>query len=319
MEISVIIPVYNADAFVGRAVESARNQPEVTEVVLVEDGSPDQSYEVCRDLAQKYPEVELHTHPNRENRGPGATRNRAIRMSSNDYVAFLDADDFYLSERFAQTAAVFDQYPDADGVYEAVGTRFENQEVKEGWVRGDGLTTITERIDPSNLFYKQQVVGGVGYPHLNGITLRKKVFEEGGYFNEDLHLGQDIELFIRLSICCKLYPGKIESPVAMRRVHKNNRISKKKNGKKKFSKKMKMIYSPMKWAKKSGYDREAHELKKKALEICRQVIIYKKPDPRWFMSPILQHVILIFKVPEMVTEVKFYKSVIKSLDRGRIL
>ena len=52
-EVSVVIPVYNAAAFVTQAVESALAQPEVREVVLVEDCSPDDSLAVCRQLAEK--------------------------------------------------------------------------------------------------------------------------------------------------------------------------------------------------------------------------------------------------------------------------
>ena len=63
MNISVIIPVYNAAKFVEEAVESALAQPETSEVILVEDGSPDNSFEVCRALTEKYPKVTLMQHP----------------------------------------------------------------------------------------------------------------------------------------------------------------------------------------------------------------------------------------------------------------
>lgn len=316
MRVSVVIPVYNAEDFVAEAVESAVDLPEVAEVVLVEDGSPDRSYEVCRDLARQHPKVELYTHPNRANRGPGATRNRAIRESSHDYIAFLDADDFYCTNRFDQTASVFERYPDADGVYEAVGTKFESQEEREEWVRGDKLTTIREKIDPKKLFYKQQVGGYVGYPHLNGITIRKKIIEKSGEFRENLKLHQDIEFFIRLSICSSLYPGNITSPVAMRRVHEGNRISKKRKGITKFEDKLKMRKHLVKWAEKSGYEGEKIILEKKVMELCRKVIMYKKPDPRWVLSPLLQHALAAYKIHSLLIRPFFYKSILKSITRN---
>jgi glycosyltransferase involved in cell wall biosynthesis len=63
MKISTIIPVYNDGKHVERAVESALKQPEVFEVVLVEDGSTDNSLEICRMLSRKHEKVVLCTHP----------------------------------------------------------------------------------------------------------------------------------------------------------------------------------------------------------------------------------------------------------------
>ena len=57
--ISVIIPVYNAAPFVGKAVESALIQPEVGEVLLIEDGSKDNSLEICKRLAEEYDKVKV--------------------------------------------------------------------------------------------------------------------------------------------------------------------------------------------------------------------------------------------------------------------
>ncbi|MCS3956552.1 glycosyltransferase involved in cell wall biosynthesis [Salinibacter ruber] len=316
MRVSVVVPVYNAEDFVADAVESAVELPEVAEVVLVEDGSPDRSYEVCRDLAREHPKVELYTHPNRVNRGPGATRNRAIRESSHDYVAFLDADDFYCTNRFDQTVSVFERYPDADGVYEAVGTKFESQEEREKWVRGDSLTTIIKKVNPTKLFYEQQVKEKIGYPHLNGITIRKKIIENRVKFNESLKLHQDVNFFVKASICSNLYPGNISNPVAMRRVHEGNRISKKRRGVTEFGDKLKMRKSLVDWAEKNDYEAEKIKLEKKVMELCRKVIMYKKPDPRWVLSPLLQHALAAYKMSRLLVKPFFYKSIVKSIIRS---
>jgi glycosyltransferase involved in cell wall biosynthesis len=79
MQVSVITPVYNAASFVTQAVESALQQPETAEVLIIEDGSPDNSLEVCQELAKKYEKVKLLRHPNGENRGAGASRNLGMR------------------------------------------------------------------------------------------------------------------------------------------------------------------------------------------------------------------------------------------------
>ena len=101
MTVSVVIPVYQAAAFVEQAVESALAQPETGEVLLVEDGSGDGSLAECERLAAGDGRVRLLRHPNGENRGAGASRNLGIEQSTCPLVAFLDADDYYLLGRFA--------------------------------------------------------------------------------------------------------------------------------------------------------------------------------------------------------------------------
>ena len=71
MKISVIIPVYNAESFIEKSVKSAAIQKCVKEIILVEDGSNDNTFEKCKDLTKKYKQVRLTTHPNNENRGAG--------------------------------------------------------------------------------------------------------------------------------------------------------------------------------------------------------------------------------------------------------
>ena len=78
-EVSVIIPVYNAASYVTKAVESALHSPQVGEIILVEDKSPDNALEVCIQLKNKYDKVKLLQHLNGENRGAGESRNLGIK------------------------------------------------------------------------------------------------------------------------------------------------------------------------------------------------------------------------------------------------
>src|SRR5690606_16621737 len=95
VNISVIIHVYNAEKYLEKAVKSALKFDVVTEVILVEDRSPDNAYQICKDLASSNDRVKLYTHPNNENRGAGASRNLGLEKAIGNYIAFLDADDFY--------------------------------------------------------------------------------------------------------------------------------------------------------------------------------------------------------------------------------
>ena len=81
MQVSVIIPVYNAENFVSQAVESCLMQPETGEIILVEDASPDKSLEVYEKLESKYRKVRLFRKNDRQNVGAGASPVRLVRCS----------------------------------------------------------------------------------------------------------------------------------------------------------------------------------------------------------------------------------------------
>lgn len=228
--VSVVIPVYNAAAFVTQAVESALAQPEVREVILVEDCSPDDSLAVCSKLAGLYPQVKLFQHPGRVNRGAGPSRNLGITKSVCPYIAFLDADDFYLPGRFAVAREVFSQHPNWDGVYDAVGMYYEDEASRERWrdhsIAGEGITTLPAGIDPDDLF-SVLIKGGQGHIHLNGLIIRREVLQQSGLMDETIAdtLHEDTDWVLRLAAVGQLYPGSVIEPTSMRRVHQQNRVS----------------------------------------------------------------------------------------------
>src|SRR5690606_21764758 len=225
MKVSVIIPVYNAERFIRDAVESALMQPETGEVILIEDNSPDASLAICQELSNHHDRVRLLQHPDKGNHGAGASRNLGITSAQFPYICFLDADDYMLPDRFKPAMKVFAETPDADGVYDAVGTHFMDEVSKEKWLRkrSELLTTIHKRIPPEEVFYCQ-AVGRYGVFHTDGIVLRKDVFNKTGLFDTDLKLSQDTFMFIKIAAQCRLYPGSIDAPVAQRRIHRDNRV-----------------------------------------------------------------------------------------------
>ena len=96
--ISVIIPVYNAEKYVGRCIESVQAQT-YTEwlMILVDDGSRDKSLEIC----QKYAGADNRIHViHQENSGPGIARNVGLEYSKGKYVVFIDSDDYIEKDYF---------------------------------------------------------------------------------------------------------------------------------------------------------------------------------------------------------------------------
>ena len=225
MKISVIIPVYNAQRFVRKAVESALEQPEVAEVLLIEDNSPDNSLQICQDLGKEHYKVKLLRHPDGNNHGAGASRNLGIKNAKFDYIAFLDADDFYLPERFKVAQQLFKIYDDIDGVYEAIGVHFYIPQAERKLFSGKvkPLMTMEAGINAEHLF-EVLAKGKSGFFHLDGLVVKRSLFERCGFFFEHLKLHQDTAIIIQMSVYGKLIPGQLDKPVAMRGIHDQNRI-----------------------------------------------------------------------------------------------
>lgn len=228
MTISVIIPVYNAEKYITQAVESALQFSDVSEVVLVEDQSPDNALEVCEKLAEIHPKVKLYQHPDKKNHGAGATRNLGIEKATGNFIAFLDADDYYLPNRFDAEKELLKNI-EVDGVYNAVGITYYSEKAKEQFYHlyQEKLDTVYEKCTPEKVCPGQMNLrGSFGMIHLNGLTIRKSALRKmPKFFNENLRLHQDTDFTIRLAFYLNLFTGNNTEAVALRGIHESNRIS----------------------------------------------------------------------------------------------
>lgn len=219
-KVSVIIPVFNAEPYIRAAVGSALALPETGEVILVEDGSADDSFAACRELADSDSRVLLCRHEGGTNRGAAAARNLGILRASFPFVTFLDADDTFAENRFETARRIFAERPECEGVYEAIGMLpADNPRNKPA------LTTVQAPYEGDALFFKLSPIGSQGYFSLIGLTVRTTVFAKAGMLNENLRVSQDTEWMLRLTASCRICPGSITEPVAMRRIHPGNRTT----------------------------------------------------------------------------------------------
>ncbi len=126
---SVIIPAFNAREHVSTAIESARVQTETSlEIMVVDDASTDDTAEVVRRAAAADPRIRLIR--NRENQGPGASRNTAIDASQGEWIVLLDADDSMVPRRI-ETLIALAEHASADLV-------------------SDNLIRVSEGIEPDH-------------------------------------------------------------------------------------------------------------------------------------------------------------------------
>ena len=91
-KITVIIPVYNTARYLDRCIGSVVSQTyKNLEIILVDDGSTDDSYEICKRWEEKDQRI-LLIH--KENGGQSSARNLALDIATGDYIAFVDSDDW---------------------------------------------------------------------------------------------------------------------------------------------------------------------------------------------------------------------------------
>lgn len=99
MKISMIMPIYNAEKRLEKSLDSILKQTYPNfELILINDGSTDQSLELCQNYIQTHDSIVLKSI---ENSGPGAARNIGLSYATGDYLSFVDADDF-LEENFLE-------------------------------------------------------------------------------------------------------------------------------------------------------------------------------------------------------------------------
>ena len=104
---SIITPLYNSEHFITDAIESVMKQSFPNwEMIIVDDGSTDNSLAVAEQFANKDKRIKVAQHENGQNKGVSATRNLGIRHSSYQWLAMLDADDRWLPDKLEKDAAI---------------------------------------------------------------------------------------------------------------------------------------------------------------------------------------------------------------------
>jgi len=214
-KVSVIIPVYNREEHIIASIKSALALKEVGEIIIVDDGSTDQTGSLCLEMADKHPIIKYYTHDNYINKGVSASRNLGIQEATCDYVAFLDSDDRYLENRFFSAARLFGKYKSIDAVYDPYIV--EDKDGKMSNVRG-----IKQYLTDDELFLYAIRRGGIGFFCTNTITIRKDVFDKIGMFDTRLEIHQDTELWLRLIYYGKVVGDNYTDPVSIIKKHNSN-------------------------------------------------------------------------------------------------
>lgn len=289
MKISVVIPVYNAASFIEKAVQSVLFHGQVEEVVLVNDGSTDNSLQIIEKLQNQDQRIRIYHHENKSNKGRSASRNLALHNVTQPYIAFLDADDFYLENRFDTDCKLFDVDSKIDGVYNAIGVHFyressfaEQQELN--------LTTTEEVIQPDELF-DYLLNGKKGYFSIDGLTIKREILQRIGFFNEHLAVAEDTDWLLKMALTSKLVAGNIKEAVAIRGVNDTNSF----NQEAKYKvHRQKMYESVIKWSYKNNISNFKIDL------LLYWLFYYRYKENYTLISEIKYWLYLIKKEPKLM-------------------
>lgn len=202
--LSVIIPIFNGVNFIHDAVASVLSQsflPPAFEILLIDDGSSDNSFAACRKLESKCSHIKFI--PLMNNCGVARARNLGVEHSIYEHLAFLDQDDLWAPEKLAIQAQAIEEHPDIDYLlslqsFSLLGLISYPKWFKDKWTEGP---------------QKGYVFGSM--------LIQKSIFTEVGFLNEAYRYGDDMDWFVRAQEA-EMRELMLPYPLLLRRVHDNN-------------------------------------------------------------------------------------------------
>lgn len=204
---SVIIPLYNKEAYIQRAIESIANQSYTDfELIIVDDGSTDNSLL----LAKKYASEQTVFIEHATNKGLAAARNTGINNATASYITFLDADDYWKPHFLTTLHSLISTFSEA----RIFATNYEEIWNNKIIIPHNGAAKLGKNFKGYIDFFSVNKGQGI-YCH-GSVCFHKEVYEKIGLYNENIEFSEDIDLNIRANFHFKLaYSTKREMRYAM--------------------------------------------------------------------------------------------------------
>lgn len=189
MKFSIIIPLYNKERYILRAISSILNQTHTDfELIVVDDGSTDEGPNLaCKVIDHRLKVVR------QPNGGEAAARNRGISESTEQYIAFLDADDAWKEDHLDTLIKLIQDFPEA-GLY-CTGYRFVESKGKSHEPRWFG---VPDRGYVPRYFYS--VSEGDLIATASSVCIPRRIFHELGLFPQGDRLGADQDMWARIAL-----------------------------------------------------------------------------------------------------------------------
>jgi glycosyltransferase involved in cell wall biosynthesis len=194
VKVSVVIPAYNGDRYLGAAIDSVLGQTyQDYEIIVVDDGSTDNTAQVVKQYSKNYGKTVRYL--SQTNQGVAASRNLGLAAAMGDYIAFLDQDDLFLSDKLSSQVALLDRNNQLGMVnsgwqiyrqgFPEVNRQAEIEAAVKPWQQIPQLTA-------TNLIIWKPVF-------LGAMLFRRNWLERAGGFNTTLEQTPDVDLVMRLA------------------------------------------------------------------------------------------------------------------------
>jgi alpha-1,3-rhamnosyltransferase len=201
--VSVVVPSYNHGKYITETIESILNQTyKNIELIVIDDGSKDNSVNVIQELAYKYHFSFIH----RKNKGVSFTINEGIRNSNGNYICFCASDDYYHRNKIKEQINFF-------AINEEKMMCYHNMFL----VRDANI--IEKKIDEYNGDIFQEIFLQKFHIPAVSVMVKKTVFIDVGYFDESIKI-EDLDMWLRISK--KYNIGYLNKTLAYTRIHDSN-------------------------------------------------------------------------------------------------
>lgn len=209
--VSVVIPAYNSEEFIGEALASVRGQTmSVSEIIVVDDGSSDRTAELAE---QSGAFVIRQKHG-----GISVARNAGIRAAKHEWIAFLDADDTWEPRKIEYQLAAIHRYPDVGLV---------SCDLSQ-WLHGFPVSEIASDLagvaDNAPMVYIPQAQGAFLSDRMTynspTMLIRRELLLSVGLFDEQVRYVEGVECYLRVIARCPIVL--VELPLARQRLHERN-------------------------------------------------------------------------------------------------
>ncbi len=187
--ISVIIPLYNAARFIGETLSSVQSQTcQDWECIVVDDGSTDNSADLVKCIAQSDCRIR---YVYQANAGPSAARNHGLRLARGEYIQFVDADDWFPSERFEVMLSAYASVGENIILYSSLLTADEND------IR---LTSCyTRKTQVGDIDFRRMYGGfGQSFAFIPGAVLFPRKALRNVAWDESLRASEDWDFYLQL-------------------------------------------------------------------------------------------------------------------------
>lgn len=197
--VSIVVPFYNSGEFIREALDSVLTQTYPHwELILVDDGSEDDSTQIAHSYADSYPDkIRYYEHPGHANLKAARTRNYGASFARGEFIAFLDSDDIWLPSKLIDQISLLRAHPEVGLVFAPSLYWYDWDERASA---ADSSRNYVPEVGPPGLIKNSSIllihgypIGKWGAPCPSSLLIRRSTFEKvGGFAGEFKRLFEDV-------------------------------------------------------------------------------------------------------------------------------